>query len=99
MTDIFGNSENSVATKGEEALSQQRKLQSLKNMEWPEKYRPDSLEAMLLPIELKTALKNAISEGTIENMIFYSGNPGTGKTSTAIAICKELKCEYKIIRK
>lgn len=97
MTDIFGNSENSIATKGEEALSQQRKLQALKNMEWPEKYRPDNLESMLLPIELKAVLKNAIDEGTIENMIFYSGNPGTGKTSTAIAICKELKCDFKFI--
>lgn len=97
MTDIFGNSENSVATKGEEALSQQRKLQALKNMEWPEKYRPDTLDSMLLPVELKAVLKNAIAEGTIDNMVFYSGNPGTGKTSTAIAICKELKCDFKFI--
>ncbi len=97
MSDVFGNPENSVAEKGEEALSQQRKLDALKHLEWPEKYRPPNLQSMLLPVELQSALQNAIADGTVENMIFYSGNSGTGKTSTAIAICNELKCQFKFI--
>lgn len=97
MNDIFGNSPSLIAEKGEEALSQQRKLDALKSLEWPEKYRPKTLKDMLLPLELKTVLLDSIKEGTIENFVFYSGSPGTGKTSTALAICNELKCQYKFI--
>lgn len=64
------------------------------NFLWFEKYRPKTLDECILPKNLKTTLKSFVEDkGTIVNAIF-SGPPGIGKTTAALAVCKELGAEY-----
>jgi hypothetical protein len=47
---------------------------------WMEKYRPHSVNDMLLPIKLKKYFQKAITiDKQISNIILYSTNPGSGK--------------------
>lgn len=54
-----------------------------------EKYRPQSFEDIIAPATLHTYLQNIIKDGDVANLMF-SGPAGTGKTTTALAIVKEL---------
>lgn len=54
-----------------------------------EKYRPSRLEDLKNQDDIKNILKDMVKNRNIPHMIFYGG-AGTGKTSTAIAICKQL---------
>jgi DNA polymerase III delta prime subunit len=54
-----------------------------------EKYRPSKLEDIKNQDDIKNIFINMVENRNIPHMIFY-GNAGTGKTSTAIAICKHL---------
>jgi len=56
---------------------------------WTEKYRPESLEEIVDQRSVVERLKSYTKEGTIPNLIFF-GPSGTGKTSMAYAISKEL---------
>lgn len=63
---------------------------------WVEKYRPKSLSECILPIDLTAIFNGMIKEGTIPNMLFY-GRAGTGKTTVARAICRDLGFESILI--
>jgi replication factor C small subunit len=63
---------------------------------WVEKYRPKSLSDCILPIDLTTVFNGMIKEGTIPNMMFY-GKAGTGKTTVARALAKDLDLECMVI--
>ena len=63
---------------------------------WVEKYRPKSLSDCILPIDLTTVFNGMVKEGTIPNMMFY-GKAGTGKTTVARALAKDLDSEYILI--
>lgn len=60
---------------------------------WDEKYRPETVDACILPSNLKKMLKQFVAQGDIPNAIFVGG-PGCGKTSAAIAVCAELGADY-----
>lgn len=94
MDDLYGSVQ---VEKGTFAKEQDQKILDLKNSDWSEKWRPDEIEDILIPKAIKDAILYAISQGTIPNMTLHSGSPGTGKTTTAIAIAKRLKCPYKKI--
>jgi replication factor C small subunit len=64
---------------------------------WEQAYRPDTIDRVGLPIKLKNQFKEFIKEDEIGNMIFF-GTPGTGKTTTAIALCKDIGADYKVIK-
>lgn len=66
------------------------KFDSTKSI-WQEKYRPQCIEDMILPEDIKTKFKGYIENG-IPNLGLWSSNPGLGKSSLANAIIKELKC-------
>lgn len=57
---------------------------------WEQKYRPDLLDDVVIPKAFKESLRKYIIGGKIPNFLFYSPNPGTGKTTVAKAICNEL---------
>lgn len=61
---------------------------------WNEKYRPITLNDIIIPERFKTKFKTVIETGEIPGYIF-SGLPGTGKSSTARALCEMLDLEYK----
>lgn len=72
------------------------KKTELENKILTEKWRPNSLKDIIL--ENKETLINHLKSGdSIPSFIFYSSSPGTGKTTTAKAIAKELNCDIKYL--
>jgi len=67
-----------------------------KDILWVERYRPSTIEDLILPESIKSTFKEIISQDKIPNLIL-SGSAGTGKTSAAMVLCKELNCDYIII--
>ena len=63
---------------------------------WVERYRPSTVEDLILPESIKNTFRDIIGGDKIPNLIL-SGSAGTGKTSAAIVLCKELNCDYIII--
>lgn len=66
------------------------------NFIWEQKYRPDKIDDIILPEKIKSKIKDYIQSGYIPPLLF-SGSSGLGKTTLAIAICKELGVSYTII--
>lgn len=65
---------------------------------WTEKYRPNKVSTMVLDNETKTVILNYLATPTaLPNFLLFSKSPGTGKTTLAKAIIKELDCDYIII--
>lgn len=56
---------------------------------WVEKYRPRTIDSCILPDHIKATAKSFIAQGDLPNMIL-SGGPGMGKTTLAMAMCREL---------
>lgn len=56
---------------------------------WTEKYRPRCMDDITSQEEVVNSLKNASLNGSLSHLLFH-GPPGTGKTSTILALCREL---------
>lgn len=61
---------------------------------WENKYRPDNIDEVVLPSDVRAKIHGYITtgNGNIPSMLFFSPAPGTGKTTTALAVCKEINC-------
>lgn len=70
---------------------------SLENLVWSEKYRPKTLDDIVLPIATKKMIKEQIASGNVPNFLFASSSPGTGKTTVAHAIGNELGADVLFI--
>lgn len=67
------------------------------NSLWVEKYRPKTLNDIVLSDDNKRVLQDILSNKEIPNLLFI-GNPGIGKTSLAKIIVKDsLQCQYLYI--
>ena len=64
---------------------------------WYEKYSPLCAEDIILPDDLHKTLIKFITSKDIPNLGLFSSEPGTGKSSLANVILKELKCDAKWI--
>uniref|UniRef100_A0A6C0D9E0 AAA+ ATPase domain-containing protein n=1 Tax=viral metagenome TaxID=1070528 RepID=A0A6C0D9E0_9ZZZZ len=58
-------------------------------MQWVEKYRPKSLNEITTQYNVVESLKKGIQTKNIPHLIFYGGS-GCGKTSTILALSREL---------
>lgn len=65
-------------------------------MLWSQKYRPQKVEDTILPEKTKKAFQKFVDDKSIPNLLL-AGSPGTGKTTAAIAMLKELDCDYILI--
>lgn len=60
-----------------------------KSAPWVEKYRPESVEDVSHQEDVVRALKKSIEIGSVPHLLFH-GPPGTGKTTTILAMARAL---------
>lgn len=63
---------------------------------WVESFRPRTLDECILPERIKSSFRKMIETNNIQNYAAV-GNAGSGKTSSARALCEQLNIEYIII--
>ena len=72
------------------------KAEEYKNL-WVEKYRPESLDDLVLDDDLRTAIEGYVKNEEIPHLLFY-GDAGGGKTTLARIIVNDLlDCQYLYI--
>jgi replication factor C subunit 2/4 len=64
------------------------------NLIWVEKYRPSNINKIIQNDEIKQLLACKTNLNDLPHLLFY-GSPGTGKTTTAHAICKYIFSQNK----
>jgi len=63
---------------------------------WCEAYRPQTIDDCILPESIKTMFKNFVEKGEISTLLLHGG-AGSGKTTSAKALCKELGADVLFI--
>lgn len=62
---------------------------------WQERFRPTTIEKMVLTKEMSEVFSKFIGEkANIPHLLFYYPKPGNGKTTIAKALCKNREYEY-----
>lgn len=57
---------------------------------WAERFRPTRLEDVVIPASVKQQFQKFLQDKQLPNLLLTSSTPGTGKTTTAKALCHEL---------
>lgn len=60
---------------------------------WSEKYKPQTIDDVILPEKLRTSIKTGLENGTLPNLGLWSYLPGLGKSSLANAIANHQNVE------
>ena len=70
---------------------------AIKDYLWVEKYRPEHIKDIVLPDKFMNFFSGIVEKGEIPNMLLSSTVPGSGKTTIAKAIVKDLDADYLYI--
>lgn len=68
--------------------------EQLKYSLFVEKYRPNSIDNVLLTKANKQFFRKMVEEKEVPNLLFMSSSPGTGKTTTAKALVHDIGSDY-----
>lgn len=60
---------------------------------WTEKYRPESIDELVIDVNILSKVKKIIDDKNMPNIII-TGMPGIGKTSTVLCIAKNILGKY-----
>jgi DNA polymerase III delta prime subunit len=63
---------------------------------WVEKYRPATIDEVILPQGLTDVFTSMVKTGKVPNMLF-TGSAGVGKTTVAKALCNQLNLDYLMV--
>lgn len=63
---------------------------------WVEAYRPQKVADCILPPRMKDYFQDLVDKGQLQNMLLVGG-PGTGKTTVAKAMCKEMGIDVLVV--
>ena len=64
---------------------------------WVEKFRPESVNDILLPNSILKLFKRFVRDKEIPHLLLHSNSPGVGKTTIAKAICSDINARFKYI--
>ena len=70
--------------------------ENLSNTLWVEKYRPDNLDTYIGNKHLKEKVSAYLESGDLPHLLLY-GKAGTGKTTLAKILVKNIECDYLYI--
>lgn len=70
-------------------VKNKKKVAKCDKIPWVEKYRPKELSDIIYQDEIVKVLKTTIKNGNLPHLLLY-GPAGTGKTSTILAVAREL---------
>lgn len=68
----------------------------LESIVWAEKFRPNTLDECFLPDGTREILNSYVEDDELPHLLF-SGEPGIGKTTVALALVKSMDREYILI--
>lgn len=68
----------------------------IKSGAWVDEFQPQTVDECFLPEASKKRINEIIQSGEVPSMLF-SGPPGIGKTTVALAICKQLDYDHFFI--
>ena len=68
----------------------------LEEFVWTERYRPRTIDDVILPDDVKERFKAFLADGNVPALLI-SGSAGTGKTTVCRALLEQLSCDYIII--
>ena len=88
ITEMFRDERDNKSSPAENVL-EERYVSDKNNIPWVEKHRPRKLDDIVQQNEVIKVLKNTIKTGDLPHMLFF-GPPGTGKTSTILALAMQL---------
>lgn len=71
-------------------------MSEIQNFIWFEKYRPKSIDDMVLPSNIKEKFQSYIDEQNIPHLLLYGSN-GSGKTTMATILMDNIKCQKLIL--
>jgi len=64
---------------------------------WEERYRPRTIEDVIIPKDMIDSFKQQVSKGNLANLLLNSNSPGTGKTSLTTALINDISADVKWI--
>ncbi|KIW65166.1 hypothetical protein PV04_07447 [Phialophora macrospora] len=90
MADFFSNKARAAAASSSKNPNTSKPIETAERaVPWVEKYRPKSLEEVKSQEHATETLRRMVNASNLPHLLCY-GPPGNGKTSTILALCREL---------